>query len=233
MEELEDTRDSELQEHFEEYERLLEIDDAERAWDGYGDLMHNSMRRANLNLDMLGPQILFSIGAAAQTEKQFFELLSLHSIGILYDFRPTDYRDEVRCQQPHFEIRILKSYCRQRHIHYRHVAVGRETAYGTLKHLQSDEVQHILVELVWQAKHGGRTAFLGLEEDWRADGRVALAEERTKAEAATKIRRMQPNNKGLNPPALWKKISSYHTCICIDIKKRHTSLTSMQENAPH
>ena len=195
--------------------------------------MHNSMRRANLNLDMLGPQILFSIGAAAQTEKQFFELLSLHSIRILYDFRPTDYRDEVRCQQPHFEIRILKSYCRQRHIHYRHVAVGRETAYGTLKHLQSDEVQHILVELVWQAKHGGRTAFLGLEEDWRADGRVALAEERTKAEAATKIRRMQPNNKGLNPPALWKKISSYHTCICIDIKKRHTSLTSMQENAPH
>ena len=192
MEELqEDTRDSELQEQFEEYERLLEIDDAERAWDGYGDLMHNSMRRANLNLDMLGPQILFSIGAAAQTEKQFFELLSLHSIRILYDFRPTDYRDEVRCQQPHFEIRILKSNCRQRHIHYRHVAVGRETAYGTLKHLQSDEVQHILVELVWQAKHGGRTAFLGLEEDWRADGRVALAEERTKTDSATKRSRMQ------------------------------------------
>ena len=182
MEELQEdnTQDAQLQEQFEEYERLLEIDDAEKAWDGYGDLMHNSMRRANLNLDMLGPQTLFSIGAAAQTEKQFFELLSLHSIRILYDFRPTDYRDELRCQQPHFEIRILKSNCRQRHIHYRHVAVGRETAYGTLKHLQSDEVQHILVELVWQAKHGGRTAFLGLEEDWRADGRVALAEELVK-----------------------------------------------------
>ena len=181
MQELQvDTTNSELQEQFEEYERLLEIDDAERAWDGYGDLMHNSTRRANLNLDMLGSQTLFSVGAAAQTEKQFFELLSLHSIRILYDFRPSDYRDEVRCQQAHFEVRILKSNCRQRHIHYRHVAVGRETAYGTLKHLQSDEVQHILVELVWQAKHGGRTAFLGLEEDWRADARVALAEELAK-----------------------------------------------------
>ena len=86
MEELQED-DTELQEQFEEYERLLEIDDAERGWDGYGDLMHNSVRRANLNLDMLGPQTLYSVGAAAQTEKQFFELLSLHSIRILYDFR--------------------------------------------------------------------------------------------------------------------------------------------------
>ena len=234
MEELqEDTsRDSELQEQFEEYERLLEIDDAERAWDGYGDLMHNSMRRANLNLDMLGPQILFSIGAAAQTEKQFFELLSLHSIRILYDFRPTDYRDEVRCQQPHFEIRILKSNCRQRHIHYRHVAVGRETAYGTLKHLQSDEVQHILVELVWQAKHGGRTAFLGLEEDWRADGRVALAEERTKTDSATKRSRMQQDaTKRQGTESTSPKEQRNGTVVPVLAHEDHKSLTSMEENA--
>ena len=60
------------------------------------------------------------------------------------------------------------------------MAVGRETAFGVLRHLQSDEVQHILVEVAWQAKHSGRTAFLGPEEDWRADGRVALAEELAK-----------------------------------------------------
>lgn len=58
--------------------------------------------------------------------------------------------------------------------------MGRETAFGVLRHLQSDEVQHILVELTWQAKHKGRTAFLGPEEDWQADGRVALAEELVK-----------------------------------------------------
>lgn len=49
-----------------------------------------------------------------------------------------------------------------------------------MRHMQSDEVQHILVELVWQAKHGGRTAFLGHEEDWKADHRLAIAEELTK-----------------------------------------------------
>ncbi|CAJ1443009.1 unnamed protein product [Effrenium voratum] len=180
MEELQDTEDAGLQQQFEEYERLLEIDDAERSWDGYGDLMHNSLRRASLNLDMLGPQTLYSLGATAQTEKQFFEVLSLHSIRILYDFRPTDYRDEVRSRAPHFEVRTLKSNCRQRHIHYRHVAVGKESAFGVLRHMQSDEVQHILVELVWQAKHRGVTCFLGLE-DWREDGvRLAVAEELAK-----------------------------------------------------
>ena len=177
MEELQRESPDQLQQQFDEYQKLLDVDDAEKAWDGYGDLMHNSFRRANLNLDMLGAQTIYSLGVAAQTEKQFFELLSLHSIRVVYDFRPTDYRDEVRCQQPHFEIRVFKSNCRQRGIHYRHVAVGRETAWGTLKHLESDEVQHILVELVWRAKHHGRTAFLGQEEDWRADGRLVVAEE--------------------------------------------------------
>ena len=177
MEELHQESPEQLHQQFQEYEQLLDIEDAEKAWDGYGDLMHNAFRRAHLNLDMLGAQTVYSFGVAVQTERQFFELLSLHSIRVVYDFRPTDYRDEVRCQQPHFEPRVLKSNCRQRGIHYRHVAVGRETAWGTLKHLQSDEVQHILVELIWRAKHHGRTVFLGQEEDWRADGRLAIAEE--------------------------------------------------------
>ena len=176
MEELRGDASEELHEQFEEYEKMLEVEDAERAWDGYGDLMHNAVRRANLNLDMLGPQKLFSLGAASPTEKQFFELLSLHSIRVLYDFRPTDYRDEVRSQQPFYEIRSLKSKCKQRGIHYRHVAVGRESALGVLRHMESEEVQHILVELVWQAKHQGRSCFLGPEEDWRSDGRLAIAE---------------------------------------------------------
>ena len=177
MDELHQESREQLQQQFEEYDKLINIDEAEKAWDGYGDLMHNSFRRASLNLDMLGPQTVYSLGVAAHGEKHFFELLSLHSIRVVYDFRPTDYRDEVRCQQPHFELRVLKSNCRQRGIHYRHVAVGRETAWGTLRHLESEEVQHILVELVWRAKHHGRTVFLGQEEDWRADGRLAIAEE--------------------------------------------------------
>jgi len=181
MEELAGERhDKELEAQFAEYDRVVDIAEAEKSWDGYGDLMHNPMRRATLNLEMLGPQTLYSLGASMRTEKLFFELLSLHSIRVLYDLRPTNYYDEVRCQQPHFEVRVLKSLCRQRGIHYRHVAVGRETAYGTLKHLQSDEVQHILVELCWQAKWRGRTAFLGNDEDWRADGRLAVAEELAK-----------------------------------------------------
>ncbi|CAK0887116.1 unnamed protein product [Prorocentrum cordatum] len=167
-----------LEEEFAEYERVIDADEAERSWDGYGDLMHNAVRRASLSLDTLGPQTVYSLSATARTEKQFFELLSLHLVKVLYDFRPTDYRDEVQSQQPFFEIRALKHLCRQRGVHYRHVAVGRETAFGVLRHLQSDEVQHVLVELVWRAKHSGRTAFLGSEEDWRADGvRLAVGEE--------------------------------------------------------
>jgi len=178
--ELEGEQDHGLEEQFAEYERMLNDDEVERSWDGYGDLMHNPARRASLTLKSLGSQTLFSLAASACTERLFFDLLSLHAIRVLYDFRPTDYRDEVRSQQPHFEIRSLKSLCRQRGVHYRHVAVGRETAYGVLRHLQSDEVKHILVELVWQAKHTGRTAFLGQEEDWQTDGRLAVAEELAK-----------------------------------------------------
>eukprot|EP00403_Amphidinium_massartii_P023050 CAMPEP_0178395010 /NCGR_PEP_ID=MMETSP0689_2-20121128/13001_1 /TAXON_ID=160604 /ORGANISM="Amphidinium massartii, Strain CS-259" /LENGTH=560 /DNA_ID=CAMNT_0020015657 /DNA_START=201 /DNA_END=1880 /DNA_ORIENTATION=+ len=167
-----------MDQRLQDYNHMLDVDDG--SWDGYGDLMHNSMRRKHLNLDMLGAQTIFSIGAAALPEKVFFELLSLHSIHVLYDFRPTDHRDEVHSQQKHFDVRLLKGLCRTRHIHYRHVPVGKETAYGVLKHMESDEVQHILVELVWRAKHTGRTAMMGAEEDWRSDGRIALAQELVK-----------------------------------------------------
>eukprot|EP00929_Paragymnodinium_shiwhaense_P045116 TRINITY_DN23091_c0_g3_i1.p1 TRINITY_DN23091_c0_g3~~TRINITY_DN23091_c0_g3_i1.p1 ORF type:complete len:874 (+),score=195.42 TRINITY_DN23091_c0_g3_i1:98-2719(+) len=166
-----------LQEQFEEYEKMLQIDDAEKAWDGYGDLMHNGFRRANLNLDMMGPQTVFSIGTGALSEKQFFDLLARHSITVLYDFRPSDYRDEVHAGSPHFEVRKLKSTARTRGIWYRHVPVGKESAFGMLRHLKSEEVQHILVELVWQAKHRGPTVFVGRELDWRMDNRLVIAEE--------------------------------------------------------
>eukprot|EP00927_Polykrikos_kofoidii_P043257 TRINITY_DN37319_c0_g2_i1.p1 TRINITY_DN37319_c0_g2~~TRINITY_DN37319_c0_g2_i1.p1 ORF type:complete len:905 (-),score=105.55 TRINITY_DN37319_c0_g2_i1:11-2668(-) len=177
MQEMHDgASDHVVEEQFKEYERIVDVDDAERSWDGYGDLMHDATRRATLSLDMLGPQTVYSFGVALQTEKIFFERLSRYAISVLYDFRPTDYKDEVRSCQPHFQVRALKSCCRSRGIKYRHVPVGRETAYGVLRHLESDEVQHILVELVWQAKHSGGTVFLGYEEDWRCDHRLATAE---------------------------------------------------------
>mmetsp|Transcript_7240 Transcript_7240/g.15972 ORF Transcript_7240/g.15972 Transcript_7240/m.15972 type:complete len:954 (+) Transcript_7240:2-2863(+) len=160
-----------------EYERMLDIDEAERAWDGYGDLMHNNFRREVLNLDMLGPQVLYSIGVGSHTAPSFFEALAHQGIKVLYDFRQTDYRDEIRGCPPAFEVRALRQGCKIRGICYRQKAVGKESAFGVLRHLKSDEVQHILVELVWQAKHKGPTAFLGSEEDWRNDNRLVIANE--------------------------------------------------------
>ena len=74
-------------------------------------------------------------------------------------------------------MRTLKSNARTRGIWYRQRAVGKESAYGILRHMQSDEVRHILVELAWQAKHRGPTAFLGREDDWHLDHRSVIAEE--------------------------------------------------------
>jgi len=58
--------------------------------------------------------------------------------------------------------------------------IGRESAYGTLAHVKTDEGRHTLVELVWQANRK-RTAFLGKEELWHHDARQVVAEELTKA----------------------------------------------------
>ncbi|CAE8587308.1 unnamed protein product, partial [Polarella glacialis] len=140
----------------------------------------NGSRRTLLTLSNLGPRTLYSVGAGASSEKDFFGLLVSRGILVLYDFRSTNFRDEVRFSQPHFEVRKLKSACRSRLIEYRHVPVGKESAHGILKHLPSDEVQHILVELVWRAKHTGPTAFLGHQLDWRADHRLVVSDELTR-----------------------------------------------------
>jgi hypothetical protein len=58
--------------------------------------------------------------------------------------------------------------------------IGRESAYGTLAHVKTDEGRHTLIELVWQANRK-RTAFLGREEEWHHDARQVVAEELTKA----------------------------------------------------
>ena len=62
--------------------------------------------------------------------------------GVLYDFRASDHRGDVHAPCEHFSVRALKSSCRMRGIAYKHVALGRESAYGILKHVKMDEVRH-------------------------------------------------------------------------------------------
>lgn len=95
---------------------------------------------------------------------------------MLYDFRASDFRGELRPCGEHFSVRSLKSSCRMRGIAYKHVALGRDTAYGILKHVKTDEAQHALVELLWHAKRS-RACFMGFEAEWRLDPRQVVAEE--------------------------------------------------------
>lgn len=66
--------------------------------------------------------------------------------------------------------------CKARGIFYKQMDVGRESAYGTLAHLRSDQGKHILIEIAWQAKRKS-TAFLGRTTDWRHDPRLAIAQD--------------------------------------------------------
>lgn len=77
---------------------MIDAEDAEE-WDGRGDLMVREWRRLHLHIEQsLGAEhrplhprqetcTLYAFGCGNQTEKSFFELLSLHSIRVLYDFR--------------------------------------------------------------------------------------------------------------------------------------------------
>merc|ERR1712176_580632 len=58
--------------------------------------------------------------------------------------------------------------------------IGKESAYGTLAHIKSDEGKHTLVELAWQAKRK-HTAFLGVHEIWQHDSRLVVADALTRA----------------------------------------------------
>ncbi|CAE8656603.1 unnamed protein product, partial [Polarella glacialis] len=163
-----------LAKQFEEYEEQIKRDDAE-DWHGKGDLMQTNFARETLSFETMDKVTCYSIGHGRQTEKSFYELLQLNSVRTLYDFRASDHRGDVHSPCPQFSTRALKSSCRVRGITYKHVALGRESAYGILKHVQSDEAKHALVELLWHAKRS-RTAFLGFDEDWKLDHRQVVAD---------------------------------------------------------
>lgn len=138
--------------------------------------MESNFARANLSLSTMDKVSVLSIGHGQMTEKSFYELLQLNSVRVLYDFRASDHRGDVHAPCEHFSVRALKSSCRMRGIAYKHVALGRESAYGILKHVKMDEAQHALVELAWHGKRS-RSCFLGFEPDWRLDHRQVVADE--------------------------------------------------------
>merc|ERR1719330_627494 len=119
-------------------------------------------------------------------ERAFFELLSLHSIRVLYDFRADAESSACR----HFLPANLKVACKGRGLVYKHVALGRETAYGILKHLREDEGKNSLAEVVWHAQRK-RSAFLGADEDWRGDHRLPIAARL--CEAGHKVLHVRPD----------------------------------------
>eukprot|EP00928_Gymnodinium_smaydae_P044246 TRINITY_DN29523_c0_g6_i1.p1 TRINITY_DN29523_c0_g6~~TRINITY_DN29523_c0_g6_i1.p1 ORF type:complete len:1031 (+),score=188.76 TRINITY_DN29523_c0_g6_i1:74-3094(+) len=164
---------------FKMYEDMLTMEDAEK-WNGHGDLMHSTFARDTLRLETMDPCTLYSVGCGDMLEKDFWEMLQCNSIRVLYDVRPTDYRGESYSRHQRFSVSALRAQCRTRGIFYKFMPLGREAAYGTLKHIQSDEGKHTLVELAWQGKRK-RTAFLGSDEAWRDDHRQVAAEELVKA----------------------------------------------------
>jgi len=163
-----------LQEQFHEYEEQFKREAAE-DWHGHGDLMQSGLARETLSLESMDKVACYSVGHGRLSEKHFYELLQLSSVRVLYDFRASDNRGDVHAPCPHFAVRALRSACRSRGISYKHIALGRESAYGILKHVQSDEAKHALIELAWHAKRS-RSAFLGFEPDWRLDHRQVIAD---------------------------------------------------------
>eukprot|EP00931_Biecheleriopsis_adriatica_P063779 TRINITY_DN38691_c0_g1_i1.p1 TRINITY_DN38691_c0_g1~~TRINITY_DN38691_c0_g1_i1.p1 ORF type:complete len:907 (-),score=212.24 TRINITY_DN38691_c0_g1_i1:261-2981(-) len=162
-------------------------------WDGIsGDLVAHFLRGGNvqlteldkmLKLDEMKPAHLLSVGTANIPEKQFFEMLNSQGVSVVYDFRASESSRDVRssgASMPQFTKKNLRIACKARGMFYKHMALGRESAYGILAHLRSPEGQHTLLEVVWQAQRQG-TAFLGSEADWRHDARLAIAEALVKA----------------------------------------------------
>mmetsp|Transcript_74963 Transcript_74963/g.219596 ORF Transcript_74963/g.219596 Transcript_74963/m.219596 type:complete len:928 (-) Transcript_74963:71-2854(-) len=160
---------SALSAQFAQYEEMLDAQDAEE-WDGRGDLMVREWRQRHLHIEQQERSTTYAIGCGMQTERGLFELLSLHSIRVVYDFRV----DAEQTGPQHLKPSHLEGACKRHAIHYRYAPLGREGAYGILRHLQSDEGRNMLAELVWWARRK-RTAFLGAEEDWRKDPRLATA----------------------------------------------------------
>lgn len=163
---------------FKEYEDRFAKEDAE-SWNGHGDLMHSTLSREHLSIDTMDKVTIYSVGHGDMREVDFWEMVQCNSIRVLYDVRPVDHRGEHHSRHSRFSVAAFRSQCRARGIIYKPMPLGRESAYGMLAHMQSDEARHTLVELVWQAKRK-RTAFLGQEENWLDDRRQVAAEELAK-----------------------------------------------------
>merc|ERR1719265_615094 len=131
--------------------------------------MVREWRRQHLHIYQQEHSTIYAYGSGSLTEKNLFDLLSLHSIRVLYDFRAGAEQSGPNYLKPSH----LDGACKRHGLHYRHAELGRETAYGILKHLKEDEGRNLLAELVWWARRK-RTAFLGLDEDWRKDPRLAI-----------------------------------------------------------
>lgn len=177
MEEMEAERQADpslLAAQFQEYDAMLTMEDAER-WNGHGDLMHSPFSREHLSIEKMEKATIYSVGHGDMLEKDFWEMLQCHSIRVLYDIRQTDHRGELHSRHQRFSVASLRAQCRARGVIFKPMPLGRQSAYGTLAHIKTDEGQHTLVELVWQAKRK-RTAFLGAEELWHNDARQVPAE---------------------------------------------------------
>eukprot|EP00931_Biecheleriopsis_adriatica_P100606 TRINITY_DN75888_c0_g1_i1.p1 TRINITY_DN75888_c0_g1~~TRINITY_DN75888_c0_g1_i1.p1 ORF type:complete len:983 (+),score=180.84 TRINITY_DN75888_c0_g1_i1:20-2968(+) len=175
-----------LQAQFQQYDAEIDRLDAEERWNGTnGDLMAFRSAQENLTLEDMEKVELFSVGHGDMTERAFFEILQLNSIRVLYDTRPTDYRHELVGIPERFTVQRLKTACKARGIFYKQMIIGRESAYGTLAHLRSQQGKHVLVELAWQGKRKP-SAFLGRSDDWRQDPRLAIAQDLCAAGHAVK-----------------------------------------------
>jgi len=162
-------------------------------WDGVsGDLVAHFLRGGNvqlkeldsmIKLDEMDPVALLSVGLGSISERALFDALRSHDIGCVYDLRASESLRETRANHSaaqHLSSKNLRLACKSRCIVYKPIAVGRESAHGVVAHLRNPEGQHALLELAWQGQRRP-TAFLGSDEDWRHDGRLAIAEDLTRA----------------------------------------------------
>merc|ERR1719160_539751 len=104
-----------LQRQFAQYDEMLDAKDAQE-WDGRGDLMVMPWRRQHLNIEQVDSATLYGFGCGNLREATFFEVLQLHSIRVLYDFRANPDATPGK----HFQPRNLELSCKARAMVYRH-----------------------------------------------------------------------------------------------------------------
>merc|ERR1719311_1245893 len=105
--------------------------------------------------------------------------LGMHGVQIFYDFRMNATSPQLLAP---LQRENLRAGCARKGIQYKHVGlgpkfIGKDLVRTLLEHVQSDEGQHTLTELVWCAARK-KAAFLGDGENWRDDPhRLAIATE--------------------------------------------------------